>query len=109
MDHPAGAFADINGLRLYYEVHGRGRPVVLLHGGVLTIDFMFGAMLPTLAAAHKVIAVELQGHGRTADTDRAMSFDQLSDDVAGLLAHLSGSRRPTSSGSASAGWSGGRS
>ena len=88
MDHPAGAFADINGLRLYYEVHGRGRPVVLLHGGVLTIDFMFEAMLPTLAAAHKVIAVELQGHGRTADTDRAMSFDQLADDVAGLLAHL---------------------
>ncbi|HWE70167.1 MAG TPA: alpha/beta hydrolase [Acidimicrobiales bacterium] len=88
MDDPAGAFADINGLRLYYEVHGRGRPLVLLHGGALTIDFMFGPMLPTLAARRQVIALELQGHGRTVDTGRAMSFDQLADDVAALLAHL---------------------
>ena len=83
-----GAFAEINGLRLYYEVHGSGRPLVLLHGGVLTIDFMFGPLLPTLTERRQVIAVELQGHGRTADTDRAMSIDQLADDVAGLLAHL---------------------
>lgn len=88
MDKPTAAYADINGLRLYYEIHGRGRPLVLLHGGLLTIDFMFGPMLPTLAAHHQVIAVELQGHGRTADTGRAMSFDQLADDVAALLAHL---------------------
>jgi pimeloyl-ACP methyl ester carboxylesterase len=88
MDGPTRAFADINGLRLYYEIHGRGRPLVLLHGGVVTIDFMFGAMLPTLAARRQVIAVELQGHGHTVDTGRPMSFDQLADDVAALLAHL---------------------
>src|SRR5207245_1536403 len=88
MDDPTRAFADINGLQLYYEIHGTGRPLVLLHGGLLTIDFMFGAMLPTLAARHQVIAIELQGHGRTADTDRTMSFDQLADDIVALLAHL---------------------
>ncbi len=88
MDDPSRAFADINGLRLYHEIHGSGRPVVLLHGGLLTIDFMFGPMLPALAARRQVIAVELQGHGRTADTDRTMSVDQLADDVAALLAHL---------------------
>ncbi|HEY1987947.1 MAG TPA: alpha/beta hydrolase [Acidimicrobiales bacterium] len=88
MDNPKGAFADINGLRLYYEIHGSGRPLVLLHGGVLTIDFMFGPMLPTLAARRQVIALELQGHGRTVDTGRAMSFDQLAADVVALLAHL---------------------
>jgi pimeloyl-ACP methyl ester carboxylesterase len=88
MDDPTGAFADINGLRLYYEIHGSGRPLVLLHGGLLTIDFMFAPMLPTLAARGQVIAIELQGHGRTADAGRAMSFDLLADDVAALLAHL---------------------
>jgi len=65
MDDRTRAFADINGLRLYYEIHGSGRPVVLLHGGLLTIDFMFGPLLPTLAARRQVVAVELQGHGRT--------------------------------------------
>jgi pimeloyl-ACP methyl ester carboxylesterase len=88
MDEPTRGFADINGLRLYHEIHGSGRPLVLLHGGLLTIDFMFGPILPTLAARRQVIAVELQGHGRTADTDRTMSFEQLADDVAALLAHL---------------------
>ena len=88
MDNPTGAFADINGLRIYYEIHGSGRPLVLLHGGVLTIDFMFGPMLPTLAAHRQVIALEFQGHGRTVDTGRAMSFDQLAEDVVALLAHL---------------------
>jgi pimeloyl-ACP methyl ester carboxylesterase len=88
MDEATYAFADINGLRLYHEIHGSGRPLVLLHGGLLTIDFMFGPMLASLAARHKVIAVELQGHGRTADTDRTMSINQLADDVAALLAHL---------------------
>jgi pimeloyl-ACP methyl ester carboxylesterase len=81
MIDPTRAFADIDGLRLYYEIHGSGRPLVLLHGGLLTIDFMFGPILPTLAARRQVIAVELQGHGRTADTDRPMSIDQLADDV----------------------------
>jgi pimeloyl-ACP methyl ester carboxylesterase len=88
MDELTRAFADINGLRLYHEIHGSGRPVVLLHGGLLTIDFMFGPFIPTLAARRQVIAVELQGHGRTADSERTMSIDQLADDVAALLAHL---------------------
>lgn len=88
MDRPTGSYADINGLRLYYEIHGSGRPVVLLHGGLQTIDLMFGPLLPTLAAHRQVIAVELQGHGHTADTDRPISIDQLADDVAALLAHL---------------------
>jgi pimeloyl-ACP methyl ester carboxylesterase len=90
MGEATRAVADINGLRLYYEIHGSGsgRPVVLLHGGLLTIEVMFGPLFPTLGAGRQVIAAELQGHGRTADTDRAMSFDQLADDVAGLLAHL---------------------
>ena len=88
MDHPTRSFADINGLRLYHEIYGNGRPVVLLHGGLQTIDLMFGPLLPTLAARRQLIAVELQGHGHTADTDRTMSIDQLADDVAALLAHL---------------------
>jgi pimeloyl-ACP methyl ester carboxylesterase len=88
MDHPTRSFADINGLRLYHEIHGSGRPVVLLHGGLQTIDLMFGPLLPTLAARRKVIAVELQGHGHTADSDRPMSIDQLADDVAALIALL---------------------
>src|SRR3954454_7910851 len=88
MDYPTRSFADINGLRLYYEIHGSGRPVVLLHGGLQTIDLMFGPLLPTVAARRQLIAVELQGHGHTADTNRTMSIDQLADDVAALLAHL---------------------
>ncbi|HEX3841915.1 MAG TPA: alpha/beta hydrolase [Acidimicrobiales bacterium] len=88
MSDPQGAFADINGLRLYYEIHGRGRPLVLLHGGVVTLDLMFVPLLPTLAASHQVIAVEMQGHGHTADPRRTMSIDQLADDVVALLAHL---------------------
>ena len=81
-------YAPVDGLKMYYEIHGSGRPVVLIHGGMVTIDLNFGPVLPALAAGHQVIAVELQGHGHTADTDRAMSFDQLADDVAALLAHL---------------------
>ena len=88
MDDPTRSFADINGLRLYHEIHGSGRPIVLLHGGLQTIDLMFGPLLPALAARRQLIAVELQGHGHTADTDRTMSIDQLADDVAALLAHL---------------------
>jgi pimeloyl-ACP methyl ester carboxylesterase len=88
MEDPTRAFADINGPRLYYEIHGSGRPLVLLHGGVVTIDFMFGPMFPTLAPRRQVIAVELQGHGHTADIDRAVSIDHLADDVAALLVYL---------------------
>jgi pimeloyl-ACP methyl ester carboxylesterase len=81
-------YADVNGIPLYYEEHGEGFPLVLLHGGLTTIEISFGRVLPTLAENHRVIAVELQGHGRTADTDRAMTFEQLAVDVVGLLDHL---------------------
>lgn len=81
-------YAEINGLRLYYEEHGSGPPLVILHGGLLTIELCFGSMVPALAARHRVIALELQGHGRTADIDRPMSFPHLASDVIGLLDHM---------------------
>jgi pimeloyl-ACP methyl ester carboxylesterase len=87
----AGAYAPVNGLNLYYELHGdpaAGRPLVLLHGGVLSIDLGFGPVLASLAQLHRVIAVDLQGHGRTADPGRPMSLPAFADDVAGLLDHL---------------------
>ena len=86
---PRNGYAAVNGLNLYYEIHGEGSgvPLVLLHGGVVGI-LMFGPTLPALAASRRVIAVELQGHGRTADIDRPLSFEALADDIAALLAHL---------------------
>jgi pimeloyl-ACP methyl ester carboxylesterase len=81
-------YAPVNGLQLYYEVHGSGRPLVLLHGGLMTIDLNFGRLLEPLAATRKVIAVELQGHGHTADTDRPMTIPALAGDVVALLDHL---------------------
>jgi pimeloyl-ACP methyl ester carboxylesterase len=84
----AGSYAKVNGLDLYHEVHGSGRPLVLLHGGLQTIDLSFGSLIPTLEQRHQVIAVELQGHGHTADIDRDFSLDALADDIAGLLDHL---------------------
>jgi pimeloyl-ACP methyl ester carboxylesterase len=79
--------APVNGLSMYYEIHGEGQPLVLLHGAYMTIDLM-GPILPGLAARRKVIAVEQQGHGRTADIDRPISYEQMADDTAALLAHL---------------------
>ena len=73
---------------MYYEVHGEGSPLVLLHGGMLTIDLNFAGLIPTLAAKHQVIGVELQGHGRTADIDRVISPAVLASDVIALLDHL---------------------
>jgi pimeloyl-ACP methyl ester carboxylesterase len=81
-------YAAVNGLDLYYEVHGEGRPLVLLHGGLMTIELNFGAVLEPLAAHRQVVAVELQGHGRTADTDRPMTIEAQADDVVALLDQL---------------------
>jgi len=69
-----GRYAPVNGLDLYYEVHGDGRPLVLLHGAMGTIESCFADLLPALASRHQVIAVELQGHGHTADVERPFSF-----------------------------------
>lgn len=85
---PEGHFAKVNGLKMYYEIHGSGRPLVLLHGGGSTIQSNFGRILPDLAKRHQVIAVELQAHGHTPDRDRPSSFDQDADDVAALLKQL---------------------
>src|SRR5438128_1437678 len=82
------AHASVNGLQLYYETRGTGRPLVLLHGGLMTIDLNFGQLLEPLAARRQVIAVELQGHGHTADADRPMTIGALASDVVALLDHL---------------------
>jgi pimeloyl-ACP methyl ester carboxylesterase len=82
-----GRYADVNGIHIYYEVHGEGRPLVLLHGGLGSLD-MFGPTLPALAAGRRVIAMDLQGHGRTADVDRPLSIPHMADDIAAFIRHL---------------------
>jgi pimeloyl-ACP methyl ester carboxylesterase len=84
----AGHYADVNGIRMYYELHGSGRPLVLIHGGGSTITTSFGRILPALATSHRVIAVELQAHGRTSDRGVPETFAQDADDVAELLRQL---------------------
>lgn len=81
-------YAPVNGLNMYYEIHGEGEPVVLLHGAFMTITNNWTGWIDELAKTRKVIAVEMQGHGRTADTSREFSYENLSDDVAGLLDYL---------------------
>jgi pimeloyl-ACP methyl ester carboxylesterase len=82
--------APVNGIRMYYELHGAdtGVPLVLLHGGGSTIDVTFGRVLPILAANRRVIAVEEQGHGRTSDRDEPFTFETSADDVAALVRHF---------------------
>jgi pimeloyl-ACP methyl ester carboxylesterase len=82
-----GQYAEVNGIRLYYETHGAGRPLILLHGGLGSGE-MFGPTLPALAEGHQVIAVDLQGHGRTADIDRPISVELMADDIAAFIGHL---------------------
>jgi pimeloyl-ACP methyl ester carboxylesterase len=81
-------YADVNGLHLYYERYGEGPPLVLLHGGMLTIEINFATLIPTLAKNHTVIAVEQQGHGRTGQIDRPITYPNLASDVVALLDHL---------------------
>lgn len=81
------SYAHVNGLDLYYEIHGSGEPLVMLHGGMTTIGD-FAALLPALAQTRQVIAYERQGHGHTADIDRPMTMDNEADDLAALLRHL---------------------
>jgi pimeloyl-ACP methyl ester carboxylesterase len=82
-----GAYAEINGINLYYEIHGNGRPMILLHGGLGSGE-MFGPTLPALAENHQVIAPDLQGHGRTADIDRPIDPRLMADDIGALIDHL---------------------
>lgn len=81
------SYADVNGVSMYYEEHGAGMPLVLLHGGLGSGD-MYGAILPALAAGRRVVTVDLQAHGHTADVDRPLRFETLGDDVAALIGHL---------------------
>jgi pimeloyl-ACP methyl ester carboxylesterase len=84
----AGEYASVNGLKMYYEVEGQGRPLVLLHGGLCTIEVCFGKLRSAFTKSWRTIAPELQGHGRTADIDRPLSMDQMTEDVAALLRQL---------------------
>jgi len=83
----SSGYVDGKGIKVYHEIYGEGEPLLLIHGGLTTIGEMKGWVLP-LAKTRRVIAVEMQGHGRTADTDRPMSFTTLGDDIAMLLDHL---------------------
>ena len=87
-----GRYADVNGLHLYYETYGAGRPMILLHGGLGSGE-RFGPLLPTLAEHHQVVVPDLQGHGRTADIDRPLDIALMADDVAALIDHR-GLNRP---------------
>ncbi|MCW2647152.1 MAG: Hydrolase [Pseudonocardiales bacterium] len=81
-------YADVNGLHMYYEIHGEGSPLVVLHGGMLTIELSFAPVIPTLSARHQIIGVEMQGHGRTGDIDRPITPAALAGDVVALLDEL---------------------
>ena len=87
MKPTSSGYADVNGINLYHEVYGQGEPLVLIHGGLTTIGEMEG-WVQALAKTRQVIAVEMQGHGRTADTDRPMTFATMGDDIAALLNYL---------------------
>jgi pimeloyl-ACP methyl ester carboxylesterase len=80
-------YASVNGLNLYYEIHGSGEPLILLPGGFMSVEAM-GELVPQLAATRRVIGVELQGHGHTADIERPLRFEWMADDIAALIGHL---------------------
>jgi pimeloyl-ACP methyl ester carboxylesterase len=84
---PQAGYAPVNGLEMYYQIHGTGQPLILLHGGGGAIE-MFGEVLPLLAEGRQVIAVDLQAHGRTADIDRPLSIESQADDIGALIEHL---------------------
>jgi pimeloyl-ACP methyl ester carboxylesterase len=85
----AGEYAEVHGLKMYYEAHGAGRPVVLLHGGMTTIHFSFAAQIPAFAQNHRVVAIEQMGHGHTADVaGRELSYAGMAEDTVAILAQL---------------------
>ena len=86
---PGTGYAPVNGVQMYYEIHGSGgTPLLLLHGGLFNIDLQFGEILPALGQRGRVIAADFQGHGRTGDIDRPLTSSHLASDVVGLLQHL---------------------
>src|SRR5215813_9729897 len=83
-----GNYASVNGLEMYYEIHGSGSPLVLIHGTLSTIQTSFGTTLPLFARKRQVIAIEQQAHGHTADIDRPLTYAQMADDTAEVLRQL---------------------
>jgi pimeloyl-ACP methyl ester carboxylesterase len=81
-------YVPVNGIKVYYEVYGEGRPLVLLHGAFMTIELNWGKLIPELSKTRKVIAIELQGHGHTPYSDRKLNFATLASDVEGVMNHL---------------------
>ena len=81
-------YSDVNGIKMYYEIYGEGKPLVLIHGGGSTIQTSFGRVIPLFSKDRQLICVELQAHGRTGDREAALSFEQDADDVAALLKNL---------------------
>lgn len=81
-------YSDVNGIKMYYEIYGKGKPLVLIHGGGSTIETSFGRVIPLFSKDRQLICVELQAHGRTGDRDTQLSFEQDADDVAALLKNL---------------------
>src|SRR6266571_3933796 len=82
-----GQYAEVNGINLYYEIHGSGPPLILLHGGLGSGE-MFGPVVPLLAERHQVVVADLQGHGRTGDIDRPIDVRLMAGDIAALIDHL---------------------
>src|SRR5687767_11761418 len=83
----ATGYAPVNDLNMYYEIHGSGEPLLVLHGAFMSVAAM-GEFVPSLAATRQVIVPEMQGHAHTADVDRPLTYEQLADDAAALLRHL---------------------
>jgi len=81
-------YSEVNGIKMYYEIYGEGKPLVLIHGGGSTIQTTFGRVIPMLAKHRRLIAIELQAHGRTGDREKDLTFEQDADDVATLLKNL---------------------
>lgn len=88
MEPTTSGYADVNGLKMYFEVYGEGKPIVLLHGSYMNIPLNWSQIIPLLAKNRKVIVAEMQGHGRTRDISREFSYEGMADDVSGLLKHL---------------------
>ncbi len=88
VERKTGHYADVNGLKMSCEIHGAGKPVVLLHGGAGAIEMFGEVLLPLLSENRQVIGVDLQAHGRTADINRPLSYEMMADDIAALIKHL---------------------
>jgi pimeloyl-ACP methyl ester carboxylesterase len=83
-----GNYVEVHGLKMYYEIHGEGFPLVLLHGGLSATGTSFGKILPRLVRGRQIIAIEQQAHGHTADIDRPLTYEQMASDTAALLSHI---------------------